>query len=499
MAEPTVAQWNNNPGNLRPPKGVTYDGQVGVDDNGFAIFTEPSFGRKALIGDINIKLKRGLNTPNKFIDVYSPASDNDEKARANYKNYIASSVGIKNPNEPFPEGSAEKIADAITGFEGGTWNKPAETKKEENSTKTSPDNDREFWSDELHNREYWKDQLTGQIYEFIGTPEERARLKQSRIEENKNKAFDGTELNNDAVADAEKEHKDQNVEYTDPKSVPGVNEANKDALKVLGAKIGAGTAGAVETGKKVLPLVPNVYSQIMGLDQNINRPSTRMSMQRYLNSQINHNLNLNLSDLEKEYNALMKSKNPGAVPVKIRTMAEVQQALDAIKPTPDQMIAKPRVEQVRPGVFRETGEFTSKKVPGNPGVDMSQYEINPKTPIANEVKAGVKTAGNVVKGALPSVARVGIGALGGLGALSSGYDTVETAREKGWTDPRTISKGAATLGSTLMMYPSWPTEIFGGLLNAPELIWNGYDYIQERKNILDKKRAQKALESAPIN
>ena len=490
MAEPTVAQWNNNPGNLRPPKGVTYDGQVGVDDKGFAIFTEPSFGRKALIGDINIKLKRGLNTPNKFIDVYTPAmGDNDEKGRANYKNHLASSVGIKDPNEPFPEGSAEKIADAITGFEGGTWYKKPSEKKEEKSTKTSPDN----------NKESWKDELTGDTYEFIGTPEERARLKQSHIDENKNKAFDGTELNNDAVADAEKEHKDQNLEYTDPKEIPGVKEAQKDTLKVLGAYVGAGTAGSVETGKKVIPLIPNVYSQIMGLDQNINRPSTRMSMQRYLNSQINHNLNLNLSDLEKEYNALMKSKNPGAVPVKIRTMAEVQQALDAIKPTPDQMIAKPRVEQVRPGVFRETGEFTSRKVPGNPGIDMSQYEINPKTPIANEVKAGVKTAGNVVKGALPSVARVGIGALGGLGALSSGYDTVETAREKGWTDPRTISKGAATLGSTLMMYPSWPTEIFGGLLNAPELIWNGYDYIQERKNILDKKRAQKALESAPIN
>jgi hypothetical protein len=446
MAEPTLAQWYNNPGNLRPPKGVTYDGQVGVDDKGFAIFTEPSFGRKALIGDINIKLKRGLNTPNKFIDVYTPAmSDNDEKGRVNYKNHLASSVGIKDPNEPFPEGSAEKIADAITGFEGGTWNKPAEKKKEESSSTNS------------------------------------------------GKAFDGSDLNTEEVKDAEKAHPDQNLEYTDPKSVPGVKEAQKDTLKVLGAYVGAGTAGSVETGKKVIPLIPNVYSQIMGLDQNINRPSTRMSMQRYLNSQINHNLNLNLSDLEKEYNALMKSKNPGATPVKIRTMAEVQQALDAIKPTPNQMIAKPRVEQVRPGVFRETGEFTSRKVPGNPGVDMSQYEINPKTPIANEVKAGVKTAGNVVKGALPSVARVGVGALGGLGALSGGYDTFESARDKGWTDPRTISKGAATLGSTLMMYPSLPTEIAGALLNVPELIWNGYDWVQKGKNNSTPEQTQKAL------
>ena len=135
MAEPTLAQWYNNPGNLRPPKGVTYEGQVGVDERGFAIFEEPSFGRKALIGDINIKLKRGLNTPNKFIDVYTPAmGDNDEKGRANYKNNLASSVGIKDPYEPFPEGSAEKIADAITGFEVGTWYKKPSEKKEEKST-----------------------------------------------------------------------------------------------------------------------------------------------------------------------------------------------------------------------------------------------------------------------------------------------------------------------------------------------------------------------------
>jgi len=457
MAEPTLAQWYNNPGNLRPPKGVTYEGQVGVDDKGFAIFEEPSFGRKALIGDINIKLKRGLDTPNKFIDVYTPASkENDEKGRSNYKNYLATTVGIKDPNEPFPEGSAEKIADAITGFEGGTWNKKPEKKEESTST------------------------------------------KEEAPSSNSGKAFDGSDLNNDAVADAEKEHPNKELEYTDPKEIPGVKEAQKDTLKVLGGYIGAGTAGSVETGKKVIPLIPNVYSQIMGLDQNINRPSTRMSMQRYLNSQINHNLNLNLSDLEKEYNTLLKSKNPGATPVKIRTMAEVQQALDAIKPTPDQMIAKPRVMQVRPGVFKETGEITSRKIPGNPGIDMSKYEINPNTPIANEVKAGVKTAGTVAKGALPSIARVGIGGLGGLGALSSGYDTVETAKEKGWLDPRTISKGAATLGSTLMMYPSLPTEIVGGLLNVPELIWNGYDWVQKGKNNSDRESTQKALESSPI-
>ncbi len=451
--QPPLSTWNNNPGNLRYNPKINYEGAIGYDpDTKFVIFESPEFGRKGLIQDINAKLKKGINTPNAFVDAYlGNDPKNTDEGKVNYKGHIAKTVGLGNANEPFPEGSAEKIADAITGFEGGTWNKPAEKKKEESPSTSS------------------------------------------------GKAFDGSDLNTEEVKDAEKEHPDQNLEYTDPKEIPGVQESTKNALKVVGAKLGTSTAAGVETGKKVLPLVPNIYNSLVGNDINMNRPSTRMSMQKYLNSQINHNLNLNLSDLEKEYNALLKAKDPAANTVKIRTMAEVQQALNAIKPTPDEMIAKPRVEQVRPGVFRETGEFTSKKIPGNPGIDMSKYELNPNTPVRNEVKAGVKTAGNVVKGALPSVARVGIGTLGGLGALSGGYDTYESAREKGWTDPRTISKGAATLGSTLMMYPSLPTEIAGALLNVPELIWNGYDWVQKGKNNSDSEQTQKALESAPIN
>ena len=451
--QPPLSTWNNNPGNLRYNPKINYEGAIGYDpDTKFVIFESPEFGRKGLIQDINAKLKKGINTPNAFVDAYlGNDPKNTDEGKVNYKGHITKTVGLGNANEPFPEGSAEKIADAITGFEGGTWNKPAEKKKEESPSTSS------------------------------------------------GKAFDGSDLNTEEVKDAEKEHPDQNLEYTDPKEIPGVQESTKNALKVVGAKLGTSTAAGVETGKKVLPLVPNIYNSLVGNDINMNRPSTRMSMQKYLNSQINHNLNLNLSDLEKEYNALLKAKDPAANTVKIRTMAEVQQALNAIKPTPDEMIAKPRVEQVRPGVFRETGEFTSKKIPGNPGIDMSKYELNPNTPVRNEVKAGVKTAGNVVKGALPSVARVGIGTLGGLGALSGGYDTYESAREKGWTDPRTISKGAATLGSTLMMYPSLPTEIAGALLNVPELIWNGYDWVQKGKNNSDSEQTQKALESAPIN
>ena len=128
----TLAEYNNNPGNLRPPKDVKYDGQIGVDDKGFAIFENAEYGRRALLNDINIKLKRGLNTPDKFLDVYAPrGNENPEEARDNYRIFLAQTLGLKSTAEPFPKDSAERIAEAISKFEGGTWGKPPAQPSEE--------------------------------------------------------------------------------------------------------------------------------------------------------------------------------------------------------------------------------------------------------------------------------------------------------------------------------------------------------------------------------
>lgn len=121
----TLAEYNNNPGNLRPPQGVKYEGQIGVDENGFAIFENKDYGRRALINDIEIKLKRGLNSPDKFIDRYAPrGNENPQEAQDNYKLWLAGSLGLESTNDPFPKDSAEKIADAVAQFESGTWGKP---------------------------------------------------------------------------------------------------------------------------------------------------------------------------------------------------------------------------------------------------------------------------------------------------------------------------------------------------------------------------------------
>jgi hypothetical protein len=130
-----LADYNNNPGNLKPPKGVKYEGQIGVDDRGFAIFENKSFGQRALVNDINIKINRGLDTPEKFIDRYAPAGEeNSDDARENYKIKLAASLGLKSTNDPFPKGAAPRIADVIYRFESGTDPKQEEMRRSEQDT-----------------------------------------------------------------------------------------------------------------------------------------------------------------------------------------------------------------------------------------------------------------------------------------------------------------------------------------------------------------------------
>lgn len=129
----TLAEYNNNPGNIRPAKGVKYEGLIGVDEKGFGVFEKPEFGEKALINDLTYKLKkRGIKSPSEFVDIYSPAGDeNSEDARDNYKIYIAQKLGLKSTGDPFPDDAVSKLAQAVTAFEGGTWQGKEQDKKED--------------------------------------------------------------------------------------------------------------------------------------------------------------------------------------------------------------------------------------------------------------------------------------------------------------------------------------------------------------------------------
>jgi hypothetical protein len=447
-----LSTWNNNPGNLRPPKGVVYKGQIGIDPKGFAIFEDPESGRSALINDINIKIKRGINTPDAFIDIYSPAGkENPDDSRKNYKMHMAKTVGINSPTDPFPEGAAEKIADAITGFEAGTWQ---DSKEQGKAT---------------HVRDE--------------APAEPTEPPASTVElDITGKPIDSTQANKDLSEEANAGRAISNESGDEG----GGNTANaSDAAKVLlgaaGAKTGLITAGSIEAARQGLPLIPNALRAARFLPPDENSPRTRSSLQRYLNSQHHHKVHL--SDLEREFNNLIKSKDPAAATRRLRTMSEVQEALAAIKPTPDQIVAKPRVEMVpgKSGVFRETGQVTSKLIPGNPGVDLEKYAPNPNTPVRNVATNAGKSFVDFTKGVAPSLGRVALGGLGGLSSAVSAVDAYDYYKNHGLSDPRLYSKGAAALGGGLMMIPTPLTQGVGMALSAPEMGLSAYEMYEANK------------------
>ena len=401
----TLSDYNNNPGNLRPPKGVTYEGQIGVDDKGFAVFENKEYGQRALLNDVAHKLGNGINTPDKFVDRFSPAgSENEEDARDNYKIYLAQQLGLKSTSDPFPKDAADRLAKAVSAFEGGTWATPAQT--EESVSEAAP-----------------------------------------------------------AAADD-----GETVKPKESTDIPGVADANRPAIGMIGGVGGAGLSAAMETTKKLAPILPNIINKMTpGVAVNPNLPMSRMGLQRYLNSQIAPNLRLPLTELEKVSGA-----------GKIRTMSEVQTALRAIQAVEEQKVAKPVVKMVpgRPGMFEETGMFRTATTPGRPGVDLTPYEIK-SGPARQAIGRELQTAGEVGRAVLPSVAKVGIGGLGAANAAMQGYDAYELWRREGMT-PRVASKMAATVGGGLSMLPFGVTQAVGLGLQAPELAWEGYDWLKNR-------------------
>lgn len=129
------AERYNNPGAIRPGK-MMYEGQVDVDDEGFAIFATPEAGRRALLNQINIQIERGEDTVDKFLNRYTPVSkENPQASRDNYRVFLAEKLGLNSTNEPFPKNSTAKIADAITQFESGRFKS---TQESDTSTTTEP-------------------------------------------------------------------------------------------------------------------------------------------------------------------------------------------------------------------------------------------------------------------------------------------------------------------------------------------------------------------------
>jgi len=94
----SVAQRNNNPGNLR-----SGPGQIGTDGKGYAIFPDPTTGMLALNNQVGLNIDRGLSLQT-FIGGqpggypgYAPSADNNNVG--NYVNFLSGQLGI-DPNTP---------------------------------------------------------------------------------------------------------------------------------------------------------------------------------------------------------------------------------------------------------------------------------------------------------------------------------------------------------------------------------------------------------------
>jgi hypothetical protein len=79
---------NNNPGNLRP--GDSWQGMTGTN-GGFIVFSDISWGLRALGTDLSNKVFRGLDTITKIIEMYAPRSENNTDA---YISAVSNSTGI---------------------------------------------------------------------------------------------------------------------------------------------------------------------------------------------------------------------------------------------------------------------------------------------------------------------------------------------------------------------------------------------------------------------
>lgn len=92
IVEGSRAWRNKNPGNLRPGN-YTWQGQVGVDPDGYVIFGDLIDGFRAMAKDLHTKIyTHGYDTIAKIIPVYAPAADSNNPDA--YAASVASLSGI---------------------------------------------------------------------------------------------------------------------------------------------------------------------------------------------------------------------------------------------------------------------------------------------------------------------------------------------------------------------------------------------------------------------
>ena len=121
LARPTRGLRNRNPGNLRDNPRVGWQGQIGVDSKGFAVFDSDTAGIRAAVIDLHTDFVRGgLRTSlTTLIREYAPPADGNDTA--GYIAFVAKQTGI-DPRAPivdFTPAIATALIKAIIRMEQG--------------------------------------------------------------------------------------------------------------------------------------------------------------------------------------------------------------------------------------------------------------------------------------------------------------------------------------------------------------------------------------------
>ncbi len=107
---------NHNPGNLRYVSSVAWNGQVGNDGTGYAVFDTDEHGVRALGHQLQTYAGRGLTSVAEIISTYAPSNENDTAA---YIADVAQRVGV-DPNQPLDVYALlPQLVDAIIHHEQG--------------------------------------------------------------------------------------------------------------------------------------------------------------------------------------------------------------------------------------------------------------------------------------------------------------------------------------------------------------------------------------------
>ena len=111
----TLGIRNMNPGNIRP--GAEFFGEIG-SNKGYAKFKSPAHGLRAMARLFQTyKDEYDIDTIDEFVDRYAPASDNDEKSRQNYKQFLADALGVGVNDEVDLVARSDDLIPAVTKFE----------------------------------------------------------------------------------------------------------------------------------------------------------------------------------------------------------------------------------------------------------------------------------------------------------------------------------------------------------------------------------------------